>query len=91
MEYVPCRYLDYEPHYDAELRTAAPDFPHVRYWHRTKVPFEGAPRNVQFCRKRGRIAGIFQCYTGELECYEPVENEEGGMKNDQGDKVYLKL
>jgi len=75
MKLVPCKHLDYEPHYDAELRTAAPDFPEVRYWHR-KAPYEGAPVNVQFCKKRGRINGIFQCYTGELSCYEPVEEEE---------------
>ena len=77
MKLVPCKHLDYEPHYDAELRTAAPDFPQVRYWHRTNVPYEEAVRNVQFCKKYGRINGIFQCYTGELECYEPLE-EEGG-------------
>ena len=31
--------------------------------------------DVQYCKKRGRINGIFQCYTGELSCYEPVEEE----------------
>jgi len=77
MKLVPCKHLDYEPHYDAELRTAAPDFPQVRYWHRTIVVDKDAPRDVQYCKKRGRINGIFQCYTGELSCYEPV-GEEGG-------------
>ena len=75
MKLVPCKHLDYEPHYDAELRTAEPDFPQVKYWHRKNVLYEDAPRDVQYCKKRGRINGIFQCYTGELSCYEPVEEE----------------
>ena len=73
MKLVPCKWLDYETEYDAELRTCEPDFPQVKYWYRHNVPYEGAPRRVQFCKKFGRINGIFQCYTGEMSCYEPVE------------------
>ena len=33
--------------------------------------YEGAAVNVQFCKKHGRINGIFDCYTsGEMPCYE---------------------
>jgi len=72
MKLVPCKHLDYEPHYDAELRTD-PVFPQVKYWHRTDVHYEGAPVDVQYCKKYGRVNGIYQCYTGELDCYEPCE------------------
>jgi len=72
MKLVPCKHLDYESHYDAELRTDSV-FPQVKYWHRTDVHYEGAPVDVQYCKKCGRVNGIYQCYTGELDCYEPCE------------------
>ena len=66
----PCKHLDYnEDEYDAELRIYK-DYPNVKYWYRTNIPFNDIPRNVQFCKKYGRINGIFQCYTGEMFCYE---------------------
>jgi len=71
---IPCKHLDYdEDEYDAELRTCAPDFPDVKYWYRHNVPYDDAPRKVQFCKLRGRINGIFACYLGEMSCYEPNE------------------
>ena len=74
MKLVPCKHLDYDGEYaDCELRTCEPDFPEVKYWYRHKVVYPEAPRKVQFCKKFGRINGIFQCYTGEMPCYEPVE------------------
>ena len=74
MKLKPCRHLDYDTEYvDCELRSCEPDFPEVKYWYRLNVPYENAPRRVQFCKLRGRINGIFQCYTGEMPCYEPVE------------------
>jgi len=57
MRLIPCKYLDYDGQYDAELRTDSA-FPQVKYWHR-KPDYEGAPTDVQFCKKRGRINGIF--------------------------------
>lgn len=82
----PCKHLDYrEGEYgpDIELRTLAPDYPMVRYWHRgerwtNNGPGERPnPADVQFCGKgRGRINGIFQCYmAGERGCYEPQDND----------------
>lgn len=48
----------------------------VKYWQRKEVPYEGAPVNVQFCGQgRGRINGIFECYNGELGCYEPTDSQ----------------
>jgi len=74
MKLIPCKHLDYdESEYDAELRNCEPDFPQVKYWYR-RSNYEGAPVNVQFCKKYGRINGIFQCYTGELSCYEPIDH-----------------
>ncbi|RLG24393.1 hypothetical protein DRN77_02420 [Methanosarcinales archaeon] len=71
---IPCKHLDYdESAYDAKLMTS-PDFPDVKYWYRTNVPYDDAPRKVQFCKLRGRINGIFACYTGEMSCYEPDES-----------------
>lgn len=82
MRLAPCKHLDYdESKYDAELRDCAPDFPHVKYWYRTNVPYEDAPRRVQFCKLRGRVNGIFQCYNGEMSCYEP---DDTGKSEDSG-------
>ena len=62
----------------------AQDYPDVRYWHRGSIWTDNGPdeqpnpANVQFCGAgRGRINGIFQCYNGEMHCYEPAEVEEG--------------
>jgi len=71
---IPCKHLDYdEGAYDAKLMTP-PDFPDVKYWYRPNVPYDDAPRKVQFCKLRGRINDIFACYTGEMPCYEPDES-----------------
>ena len=74
----PCRHLDYdEAKYDrCKIETCAPHFPDVRYWARGEEWTDGGfPRNVQFCKLRGRINGIFECYNGELGCYEPEDVE----------------
>ena len=78
---VPCQHLDYEDRFiDCEIRTCAPHYPDVRYWERTNPPYPEAPTRVQFCKKRGRISGIFDCYEapGPMSCHEPVieENKE---------------
>ena len=81
IDLIPCKNLDYaEGKYgpDIELRDCAPDYPQVWYWHRgDRWTYNGAgqptnPASVQFCAAgRGRINGIFQCYMGEMHCYEP--------------------
>ena len=81
MKLVPCKHLDYtEGKFgpDIELKTMAPHYPHVKYWFLGPLwttPPEGlppGPDRVQFCGAgRGRINGVFQCYNGEMSCYEP--------------------
>ena len=71
----PCKYLDYdEKNYTtAKLVTIDEFSSKVKYWER-KDP-SGNIQKVQFCKLRGRIKGIFQCYNeGEMNCYEPVED-----------------
>jgi hypothetical protein len=74
----PCKHLDYnkESYPSCEL-VEIKGFPcPVKHWKRTVVPYEGAPVNVQFC-KRGRINGIFQCYNqGEMHCYELLDTDD---------------
>lgn len=77
----PCRHLDYEGEYtNCTLETCAPFYPEVRFWRRGDVWVNngpGQPRNpekVQFCKKRGRINAIFDCYQPDIMgCYEPNE------------------
>lgn len=76
----PCKHLDYETNYlDCKIITLNDFKIPVKYWERGKTWTEGKcnegnPKNVQFCKKRGRINGIFQCYNeGEMSCYEPEE------------------
>ena len=76
----PCKYLDFDESKYAPgctLLTIEGLSCEVKHWHRNNVPYDDAPRNVQFCGKgRGRINGIFQCYNaGEMPCYEPAETE----------------
>jgi hypothetical protein len=71
----PCKHLDfdktkYEP--GCALRELSGFSVPVKYWERLVVPYDEAPRNVQFCGQgRGRINSIFACYNGEMSCYEP--------------------
>ena len=77
----PCKHLDYEEGKygpDIELKTCAPSFPEVKFWRRGETWTDNGPgqppnpRDVQFCGAgRGRINGVFQCYNGEMSCYEP--------------------
>lgn len=77
----PCKHLDYTEgkFTDCEIKDCAPHMPDVRYWERGETwrsPPGEVPANpikVQFCGAgRGRINGIFQCYNGEMHCYEPT-------------------
>ena len=65
----PCKHLDYETNFHQCRLVERCD---VRHWYRFGPLYEGAPRNVQFCKKRGRINEILACYIpGEKHCYEP--------------------
>lgn len=82
----PCKHLDYdETKYggSCELKSLDGCECQVRYWQRKfeSLPYDEAPVNVQFCGQgRGRINGIFQCYTpGEMPCYEAERREDGGQ------------
>lgn len=72
MQLKPCKHLDHEGEYvNCELKDLPDDICQVKFWRRTEVPYKGAPVDVQFCKLRGRMNGIFICYTGEMPCYEP--------------------
>jgi hypothetical protein len=80
MTLTPCKHLDYEGDYThCTLRNCSPHFPLVRYWERNAIWTDNGPgekpnpRDVQFCKLRGRINAIFDCYDGSLSCYEPEE------------------
>ena len=69
---MPCKHLDYTEgkYIDCELVTTPEGW---RWWKRGKTWTNGLdnPVNVQFCKLRGRINGIFQCINpGEMPCYE---------------------
>ena len=73
---VPCKHLDYDGDYtDCTVETAAPHYPHVRFWRRGPLwTGSGEPVRVQFCGAgRGRINSVLACYQpGEMPCYEPA-------------------
>ncbi len=82
MAHIGCKQLDYETDYtDCELIIIGPEG--WKYWKRGAVWTEGPgnegnPKNVQFCKGRGRINGIFQCINpGEMGCYESQKENEG--------------
>lgn len=80
MELKPCKHLDYDENKHGpyvELRDCSPHYPLVRYWLSGDLWTDAGsgvapnPAKVQFCCSgRGRINGIFQCYNGEMHCYE---------------------
>lgn len=83
MNLNPCKHLDYDiTHYPkCKLRFLDDDESSgVRYWDRfeggfiTREELEKFPKTatkVQFCKLRGRINFIFDCYDPqEMSCYE---------------------
>jgi hypothetical protein len=76
----PCKHLDYDikSYPSCKLITIRkPAFNiEVKYWERNVSEaelkeFPDTAIKVQFCKERGRIKGIFQCYNeNELSCYE---------------------
>ncbi|MCP4201880.1 MAG: hypothetical protein GY769_08100 [bacterium] len=84
----PCKHLDYDGDYtDCTIQEAPSGIlgeSGVRYWERGPTWTEGPgneenPRNVQFCKLRGRINSIFDCYQppGPMRCHEPEEKTDG--------------
>lgn len=82
--FQPCRHLDYtEDKYGPDITLEIVMLcPSVKYWRRGPTwanTGEGQvsnPANVQFCKLRGRINGVFQCYNGEMRCYDPESEKE---------------
>jgi len=67
----PCKHLDHNAEkYPTAKLIALDDFSvPVQYFERRN--FDGDIEKVQFCKHRGRIKGIFQCYNpGEMYCYD---------------------
>ena len=74
-EYRYCKHLDFEDNYSAcELVEHPMGF---KYWKRLAPPYEGAPVNVQFCKRRGRINSMTSCLMpgGCMSCFEGEEDE----------------
>ena len=70
--YTPCCHLDYEGEYTDCVIATVPSHPEVRYWVRGPLwtGQENTPINVQFCKLRGRINSMFDCYApGAMGCY----------------------
>ena len=87
MSLKPCKHLDYDGEYtDCVIRTCAPHFPAVRYWERGErwLDSDTNPKKVQFCKRRGRINGIFDCYDGSMGCYEPAGSGTEDGRNAKG-------
>ena len=66
-----CKYLDYKGKYtDCKIIILPSGM--GQYWERGESWTQNGenPKNVQFCKLRGRINGIFQCINkGEMSCY----------------------
>ncbi len=76
---IPCKNLDHtEGKYDdCTLETCTPHFPEVKFWRRGPRWTDNGPgrepnqSQVQFCKLRGRINDIFDCYQkSEMPCHE---------------------
>lgn len=79
MKYKGCRHLDYNSEMDPRIKLCSLEeyeCPKVWYWDRREIAPAGSQKEVQYCRLRGRINGIFQCVNpGELPCFEAQEEE----------------
>jgi len=60
-----CKHLDYEDHFTARKQLLSGD---RVFWMREVSPYEGAPKMVQFCKRRGRINDPEGCLTEEKAC-----------------------
>ncbi len=68
-ELVPCRNLEYEGEFHGcELKSMHG----VKYWFRKNADAQGLPSRVQFCKLRGRVNSVLDCYEkGFMHCYDP--------------------
>uniref|UniRef100_A0A6M3JL95 Uncharacterized protein n=1 Tax=viral metagenome TaxID=1070528 RepID=A0A6M3JL95_9ZZZZ len=75
--HIGCKHLDYETKFDdCKIITIEPEG--WKYWERGKRWTDGSnPKNVQFCKRRGRINNIFSCINAEMSCYEKQEEKNG--------------
>lgn len=67
--FIPCKYLDYRPENFPSctlIDLTSEGYLGFKYWIREDP--EGNPQAVQFCKNRGRIYNIFNCY-GHCDCY----------------------
>jgi hypothetical protein len=78
MKYKGCRHLDYSEKYASGGQcTLINPYGMVYYWYRNIVPYDEAPRKVQFCGKgMGRINNPFSCVNPEQPCFEEQEQTE---------------
>ncbi len=75
---VACRHLDFSDRHNAtgklvEIQIASPKGEiTVKFWERRELPYEDAPRHVQYCGNgRGRICAVFNCYLPDtMPCHE---------------------
>lgn len=80
MAHIGCKHLDYDTEF-TDCKIIAIESEGWKYWERgdtwTKGEHnKGNPKNVQFCKLRGRINDIFSCINaGERSCYEEHEKK----------------
>lgn len=77
MSLKPCKHLDHNPdnYPSCELKVIPAkengSNVDVLYFYRKNEVGTGNPLNVQFCKQRGRMNSIFDCYQKEcMNCYE---------------------
>ena len=74
MSHIGCKHLDYEEgkYSDCAIKETPEGY---KYWERGETWTSGGnPKNVQFCKLRGRINGIFACINpNEMNCFEKQE------------------
>lgn len=70
---MSCKHLDYETRYGPDIELVQIEGTPDRFWRRgpTWCDYPGAPRDVQFCKLRGRLNDRRACLTpGEARCSE---------------------
>lgn len=67
-----CKQLDFEQNY---VQCKLVQIANHICWERLVLPYEDAPRLVQFCKLRGRLNSPFNCVNGNRQCSEYNEVE----------------
>jgi len=70
--FKPCKYLDYDEkkYPSCDLRDLGPECPLIRFWFRRG---QDQNINVQFCKLKGRINSVLDCYEPGCLDYKPKE------------------